>query len=234
MTTPSISHQERIDAGLGFIWDTLPQRSHTATDIQPDAHDVVMYRIKQSHKGIGAHRHIRRLWAHAVNQAFLEEIAQLDALEMLYITRVTATDLTPLRNLPRLRSLSVIDATKVTDLNWLPRTASLQALAVENMKRVTDLDALASLTQLKALAIEGSMWTAMRVASLAPLRALERLEYLFLTNLRVADKSLKPLHGLTKLRALQCANFYSAAEFVALANVRPGIRCDWFAGTQPA
>lgn len=234
MTTPSIPHQERIDAGLGFIWDGLPQRGPTTTDIQPDARDVVMYRIKQSHKGIGAHRHIRRLWAHAVNQAFLEEIAQIDALEMLYITRVSATDLTPLRNLQRLRSLSVIDATKVTDLNWLPRTASLQALAVENMKRVTDLDALALLTQLKALAIEGSVWTAMRVASLAPLRALKQLEYLFLTNLRVADKSLKPLHGLTGLRALQCANFFPDAEFAALANARPGMRCDWLARAQPA
>lgn len=228
MTTPSISHQERIDAGLGFIWDTLPERSQAAADIHPGAHDVVMYRSKHSHKGIAAHRHIRRLWAHAVDQAFLDEIAQLDALEMLYITRVSATDLTPLRNLPQLRSLSVIDATKVTDLGWLPSTASLQALAVENLKRVTDLDALASLTQLKALAVEGSMWTAMRVASLAPLSALKQLEHLFLTNLRVVDKSLRPLHALTGLRALQCANFYPAAEFMALAHARPQLRCDWF------
>jgi hypothetical protein len=105
VTTPSISHQERIDAGLGFVWNTLPERSQTAADIRADAHDVVIYRTKQSHKGISAHRHIRRLWAHAVNQALLEEIAQLDALEMLYITRVSATDLSPLRDLPQLRSL---------------------------------------------------------------------------------------------------------------------------------
>jgi Leucine-rich repeat (LRR) protein len=231
MATPSLSHQERIDAGLGFLWDTLPERSSTAADILPDAQDVVMYRIKQSHQGIGGHRHIRRLWAHAVNQAFLEEIAQLDALETLYMTRVSASDLTPRRNLSRLQSLSVIDATKVADLSWLPETPTLRALAMENLKQVTDIDALASLTQLKALAVEGSMWTAMRVTSLTPLGALTQLQYLFLTHLRVADKSLAPLQNLAGLRALQCANFYPAAEFAALAEARPQLRCDWFAGT---
>jgi hypothetical protein len=118
-------------------------------------------------------------------------------------------------------------------LNWLPHTASLKALAMENMKRVTDLDPLASLKQLKALAVEGSLWTPMRVASLAPLCALERLEYLFLTNLRVVDKSLRPLHALTRLRALQCANFYPATEFAALANARPTLRCDWLGKALP-
>lgn len=234
MTTPSISHQERIDAGLSFVWTSLPARSNTAADIRPDADAVVMYRIKQSHKGVGRHRHIRHLWAHAVDQAFLEEIAELDALETLYMNRVNAADLMPLGNLPRLRSLSVVDATKVVDFNWLPQTDSLQSLAVENLKRITDLDALASLTQLKALGVEGSMWTPMRVASLGPLGELKQLQYLFLTNLRVVDKSLKPLHTLAGLRALQCANFFPNAEFAALADVRPQLRCDWFAKAQPA
>ena len=70
---------------------------------------------------------------------------------------------------------------------------------------------------MRALGVEGAMWTAMRVHSLEPLRGLERLEYLFLTNLRVRDGSLRPLHGLARLRFLQCARYYADGEFALLA-----------------
>ena len=79
------------------------------------------------------------------------------------------------------------------------------------------------------------MWTSMRVRSLEPLRDLERLEYLFLTNLRVHDGSLHPLHGLRRLRFLQCARYYAQGEFTELAASRPELRGNWlqWAATRP-
>ncbi|HEX7813990.1 hypothetical protein [Dyella sp.] len=228
MTELSVNHRERIDSGLGFVWDKLPTAAHTAADIPPGATDVVLLRIKRSHKGIAGQPQIRRLWAHNVDQAYLDEITPLRDLESLYMTRVTATDLSALRDMPKLQSLSVIDATKLTTLDWLPRTPTLRALALENLKRIESVDALSSLPQLRAVAIEGSMWTPMRIASLQPLAALHALEYVFLTNLRVADKSLEPLHGLKQLKALHCADFYNAAQFRKLALAQPRLRCDWF------
>ena len=67
----------------------------------------------------------------------------------------------------------------------------------------------------------------MRVSSLAPLAHLKRLGSLFLTNLRVADGSLEPLHDLPVLQVLQCADFFRPEEMKALAHAKPGLRCDW-------
>jgi hypothetical protein len=140
---------------------------------------------------------------------------------------VTVTDLRPLAALPRLRRLVVKDAPRIEDLEWT-RGLQVESLGLENFKRVTLLDPLAQLTGLRGLAVEGSMWTAMRVASLQPLAGLQALEGLFLTNLRVADRSLRPLHALPELRELQCARWYAEGEFAALAAARPDLRCCWF------
>ena len=72
------------------------------------------------------------------------------------------------------------------------------------------------------------MDSTVRVASLAPLSALTRLEYLFLTALRSDDRSLRPLHALKALKGLECARHFPDAEFVALRSALPELQCRWF------
>lgn len=227
MTIAHADHAERIAAGIGFEWDRLPRKLASVADIGADDTDVSFRRERDSHRGLHHYRAIRRLWADDVDAAFLDEIARMPALDTLYMQRVTATDLRPLAALPRLRRLVVKDATRVDDLAWVSGLSAIEALGLENLKRVSALDPLSGLAGLRALGVEGSMWTAMRVASLQPLAALAGLEYVFLTNLRVADRSLRPLHGLPGLRALQCARWFGDGEFAALAAARPGVRCSW-------
>lgn len=226
MTVAHAVHAARIDAGVGFEWDCLPTAVTSVGDVGPNASDVAFRRERSSHAGLHRFTSIRRLWASSVDAAFLDEIAAMPALEMLSLQRVTATDLQSLARLPRLRRLVVRDATRVADLEWT-RALSLESLGLENLKLVSSLEPLAEQTGLRGLAVEGAMWTPMRVHSLEPLRALKRLEYLFLTNLRVHDRSLRPLHGLPSLRFLQCARFYADGEFAALAAARPGLQGNW-------
>lgn len=219
-------HAARIAAGVGFEWDRLPASATAVSDVDPNASDVVFRREGASHAGLHRFTSIRRLWASKVDAAFLEEITAMPALETLSLQRVTATDLQPLARLSRLRRLVVCDATGIADLEWT-RALSLESLGLENLKAVCSLEPLAEQTGLHGLAVEGAMWTSMRVQSLEPLRSLERLEYLFLTNLRVHDRSLHPLHGLPSLRLLQCARYYADGEFAALAAARPGLQGNW-------
>ncbi|HEY1140824.1 MAG TPA: hypothetical protein VGE88_11530 [Lysobacter sp.] len=220
------AHAARIDAGVGFEWDRLPAAVTSVAGVDPAAADVVFRREGTSHVGLHSYTAIRRLWASQVDAAFLDEIAAMPALEMLSLQRVTATDLQPLARLRQLRRLIVRDATRVADLEWT-RALALESLALENLKSVCSLEPLADQHGLRALGVEGAMWTAMRVHSLEPLRSLERLEYLFLTNLRVRDGSLRPLHGLARLRFLQCARYYDHSEFAALAVARPELEGNW-------
>ena len=234
MTVAHAVHAARIDAGIGFEWDRLPAAATNVSGVDPAAADVVFRREGASHAGLHRCTAIRRLWASQVDAAFLDEIAAMPALETLSLERVTATDLQPLARLQQLRRLVVRDATRIGDLEWT-RALALESLALENLRSVHSLESLADQRGLRALGVEGAMWTSMRVRSLEPLRDLERLEYLFLTNLRVHDGSLHPLHGLRRLRFLQCARYYAQGEFTELAASRPELRGNWlqWAATRP-
>ncbi len=224
----ALVQQDRIDAGIGFDWDSLPPHRTSLADLAHDAEELRFRRERSSHRGIQWFRSLRRLWLYCVNQEFLEEVCELPAVELLFIDRLTATDLTPLRKLQRLRRLILQGGTKIQDLDWVTGLPPLEAFAIENFKRVFHLDALASLTSLSALGVEGSMWTTMRVHSLAPLSQIHGLRSLFLTNLRTSDRSLRHLYSLTGLEVLQCAGFFGDEEFVRLREALPRLRCDWF------
>jgi hypothetical protein len=226
VTVAHAAHAARIDGGVGFEWDRLPTAVTSISGVDPEAADVVFRREGASHVGLHRYTAIRRLWASKVDTAFLDEIAAMPALETLSLQRVTAIGLQPLARLRQLRRLIVRDATRVVDLEWT-RALALESLALENLRSVCSLEPLAEQHGLRALGVEGAMWSAMRVHSLEPLRNLERLEYLFLTNLRVRDGSLRPLHDLTRLRFLQCARYYDHSEFAALAVARPELEGNW-------
>ena len=224
----ALVQQDRIDAGIGFQWDTLPPHRTALNDVPLDVQELRFRRERQSHRGLSRFRQLRRVWAYSVHQDFLDELAGLPDLELLYIEGLTATDLRPLAKLRRLRRLILIGGTKIENLDWTAELPPLDALAIENFKRLETLDPLGSLQSLSALAVEGSMWTAMRVASLAPVSAISNLRYLFLTNLRTSDQSLSPLHPLTNLRVLECGALFTDEEFMRLRAAIPGLRCQWF------
>ena len=213
--------------GLGVIavvWLT----SCASEGISEDSEQLYFSSDGSSHRGIHRFKRLRQVWLYRVNQSFLEEIAQLSHLESIHIDRNTATDLTCLKRLPRLRRLVIHGGTKIENLDWVSELASLEILAIENFKRVTRLDALASQTSLTALALEGSMWTRMSVASLRPISGLLKLRWLFLTNFAARDRSLRALYLLRKLEVLGTAAFYPDEEFIRLRRALPGLRCDWF------
>lgn len=166
-----MSHQIRIDAGISFHWNSLPPVHSSLADISHDAVSLRFRREDSSFRGISRFIRLRRLWADSVNQKFLDELATIPTLEWLFIDGTTAIDLTPLHQLRQLRRLVITGGTKIPNMIWLVGLPPLEALAVENFKLVRDLDPIATLANLRTLAIEGSMWTKMRVTSIAPLAA---------------------------------------------------------------
>lgn len=228
MTIHHQSHQDRIDSGLGFEWDILPPWVKSSQDIKVGQTELRLRREGKWHKGLQNFCQLKRLWSYGVNQDFLDEIVELENLETLYIEKLTARDLSPLCKLKKLRFLIICGATSIENLNWVEGLESLVGFSVENGKKITDIGPLARLPNLTAIGIEGGMWESMRVETLSPLSTISSLEYLFMTNLRVNDGSLKPLHGLSRLKAIQCANFFSKVEFDALSQARPDLRCEWF------
>lgn len=223
------SYYDRLEAGIGFRWRELPGRLFKAEEIDPDASVVQLHRQGRSHRGIGQRRAIRTLFAYEVDQAFLDELCELDDLECLYMRGVRAADLRPLERLGKLQRLVINSATRIEDFAWVEGLSqALRALAIEHAPKVSQLDPLAGLTQLGALAVEGSLQSRMKVESLAPLAGLEGLHFLFLTALQTQDRKLEALSGLQHLKVLEFANYYADGEVERLAACLPRARCRWF------
>lgn len=224
------SYFDRLDAGIAFRWRALPPRAFKAADVNPGAAVVQLHRQGRSHRGIGEHGAIRTLLAYEVDQAFFDELCELEGLECLYMQHLRAGDLRRISQLVNLQRLVINSATRIADFEWVRgMPASLQSFALEHAPRVTRLDPLADLTQLTTLAIEGSLHSRMKVESLAPLSSLVGLEFLFLTALQTSDRKLDAIAGLQKLKVLEFANYYAAGEVEKLAAYLPHTRCSWFA-----
>lgn len=228
MTVHHQSHQERIDVGLSFDWDCLPAAVTVPDEIPDTAQEARLLRQGRSLRGISSYAGLRRIWACGVDQELLEELCCLPALEVLFIDRVSATDLTPVGRLEKLQALSVDSASIIDNLSWLPKSKDLRSLALCNMKSLHDLSELAAHDQLRAIAVDGGTWNPMRVESLRPISYLKELQFISLVNCRVADKSLQPLCNLSKLSVLHCAKFFPRQQFQSLQAALPALRCDWF------
>jgi Leucine-rich repeat (LRR) protein len=223
-----MSHQARIDAGIGFHFNTPPPSPTSLDCLSLDTTSLSFRREKSSSRGINRFKQLTHVWAYAVNQEFLEELASIPTIEWLFIRGTTATDLTPLCQLRQLRRLVIKGGTKIENLDWIVGLPALEALALENFRRVRDVDPITSLPSLRALGLEGGNWTNMRVASLAPLSSLTQLHYLFLTSFRAEDRSLRPLYSLINLKVLECAAFFPDEEFRELRKAIPRLECSWF------
>lgn len=198
-------------------------------DVPMDASYASLGREKASHKGIGRRAALRELSAKGANQAFLDEICELEGLEYLDLAwPMTAADLSPLRRLTNLRHLVVNSPRNVTDFSPILDLPRLERLFIENAKHLDDLEWLRPLgDRLVALGIEGSIWTTQRIASLAPLAGFA-LEALFLTNTRLADQDLSPIATMPNIRFFWTGINAPRAQFFALRDARPGLQCQWF------
>ncbi len=223
---------DRRNANLRRLPDWAKVRAahvQTAADIAPSATFVGLGRVKDSHRGIGRHKSIKSLFASAVDQDYLDEISQLDALNFLWLGwPVTARDLSPLARLKRLTYLKLDSPRNIIDFAPLTRLSGLTHLFIENAKTMNELAWLAPLgNQLTALGIEGSITTQQKVATLAPLSGF-RFESLFMTSVRLADKNLTCLATCPNLTYLQVARFAPKKKFEELKALRPEIECLWF------
>ena len=199
-----------------------------ADAIPLDAEFAVLGREKNSHRGIGERRNLKTLVAGGPNQDFLDEICELSELTHLEMTwPVTATDLSGLRRLAKLKVLKINSPRNITDFTPILDLPALRYLFIENAKHLKDLDWLAPLGgHLRSLGIEGSIWTMQPIPSLKPLAGFG-FEALFLTSVRLKDKDLTPLADCPKLGLLSCARFAPKKNFEELHELRPDIQCTW-------
>jgi len=208
-------------------WRSWPECKSLFSDVRPDTERLHFYREKKSHRGINSLNSVTELLAKQVNQEFLNEICEIQSLDYLQMEVVTAADLSPLLNLPRLRYLKIYGLRNAKDLAPLTKIITLRKLFIENSKHLIDLNFLDSSQPLEALGFEGSMYTKQKIATLKPLSNLKSLQAIFLSSVQLTDKNLDYLANLPNLTYLSCARFAPKASFDSLRNLMPNIICNW-------
>ena len=118
-------------------------------------------------------------------------------LEELTLKNTAVADITPIVELPNLKSLTVTSS-PISSLERIDRLTQLEHLNIENTP-VEDIEPVFYLYHLKTLNIGGT-----QVKKLKGIEKLKELESLTINNTKV--KNLKPLGSLTKLKELKCFN----------------------------
>ena len=208
---------EWTEAGAATKLDQVPT----------DARRAVFYREKASHRGIGSLAGLSELIATKVNDDFFGEICELEELRYLELNDITVEDLTPLTRLRQLRTLKLSGVRKASAFEVLLDLPHLDKLFIENAKHLSRLDFLSNAHRLQSIGVEGSMWTAQKIETLAPLGGLGALDALFMTGVRLKDKNLSYLASCPSLRVLQCARFAPKAQFERLRHLKPNLQCNW-------
>lgn len=140
---------------------------------------------------------IRRLHlACRVNDRLLRALTPQTQLESLSLFWGPYSDLTPLRAMPRLRSLSLGGASALTDLAPLVHLRHLRHLELTNTRKLSDYSRLAEVTSLRMLSVDrGITGARSTAASLEFVRSLPELEE-FWWDPRVDSGDYTPLLAL--------------------------------------
>jgi hypothetical protein len=188
--------------------------------------DAVYLRLDGRAKDVAGLARLKKLevlQVRYVNQATLEAIRRVPTLRHLWLDTIRAEHLRPLAGLPRVKSLGCEDSGSLTTLSGIESLPKLRVLALSNLRRLETLDDLRGLVRLRGLSVGGSLWTTAPIESLEPLSGLRELRRLYLGNIRVRDRSLRPLCSLTRLRHLDVPDAFPLREFAELAAALPRI-----------
>ena len=165
---------------------------------------------------------LKFLWfSSRVSQDLFEAACRIPELEGLYIKWSGIVDLSCIERSPELRYLHLGQSARVKSIVFLAKGFNLRWLGLELLSYVRDLEPLARLVGLEGLSLEGSMSTAWKVKSLAPVGLLSNLRYLSIANLRSEDGSLAGILSLGHLETFRHATWWNAAELDEIRRRNP-------------
>ncbi len=168
------------------------------------------------------------LFATNVNQKSLEEICTRSRAASLRFKGMTAHDLAPIGHLNSLEALDITWAHKFTDVSPLRNLRRLKSLTISDNKRWHDLSQLEGIT-VSELDLSGGMWNTNRYETLEPIATMPNLELLALNNVKTDQGGLRPLAECKKLKRLQVTYGFSTEDYAFLSVKLPNTMCDAFA-----
>lgn len=174
---------------------------------------------------------LEELTLHEPSREQLESINKLDQLERLRITHARPKNIDFIRNLINLKEVVFEYVSGFSDLSPLTELKKLKSLHFENLRRVKEFNGLRGLVSLKYLYITGTLDWNQPIKDFDFLEELPSLEVFSLGW--ISNKSeypvLKSILKLEKLKKIKIIrNTFSTKEYAFLEMVIPNIEgCSW-------
>jgi Leucine-rich repeat (LRR) protein len=164
-----------------------------------------------------------------VPQDIFESVCLMPNLVGLNIKWSGIKDISSIVKLKNIRNFNLGSSTQVESIDILGEMSNLTFLRLENIKKISAIEVLSKLKNLIALWFGGSVWTTQIVETLEPLRNLQKLQFLSMSNLKTKDNTIKFLAEIKSLRYLTGPSFFPKGfdwfgEYDYLRKMNPELR----------
>lgn len=165
---------------------------------------------------------VEHLWLLSrVPQDLFDAACRVPRLKGLYIKWSGVESIDAVIGARHLQAFHLGDSARLQSIDCLSSMSRLRWLGLANIKRIARLDPIGKLRRLEGLCVDGGVWTTQRVETLAPIGQISGLRFLSITNLRAADKTLRPLFTLRKLETFLSAQWWDPDEVAELHAKNP-------------
>lgn len=211
----------------GDYWSVVPNRqryAHRIDSVPAGDEQVTIATIGSDDslwRNVFTFPSLEELTLHSPNHEQLQAIAELSTLTRLRITHARPKDITFISPLSQIEELVLEYVSGFSDLSPLRCLPRLKSLHIENLRRVNEFGGLSGLACLRYLRIDGTLDWKQPIADFEFLRGLPNLEVLSFGQIinKTPYPALLPALALKKLKRLKLAWNMLAAEEYALLEV---------------
>jgi hypothetical protein len=211
----------------GDYWTVVPNReryAHRIDSVCAGDEQITIATIgadDTSWRNVFTFPNLEELTLHSPSHEQLQAIAELSGLKRLRITHARPKEITFISSLSQIEELVLEYVSGFSDLSPLRSLPKLKSLHLENLRRVTDFGGLSGLASLRYLRIDGTLDWKQPIADFEFLRGLPNLEVLSFGQIinKTPYPALLPALALKKLKRLELTWNMLAAEEYALLEV---------------
>lgn len=211
-----------------FRIDERPQFIDDLNDVDENSTELLIRGKTKNIERLKSFSNLKKLWIYTVNQNEFNKILSLANPKMLHIYELKAEDLSIIGSLKDLEVLALEWNTKAQILWDISKNTSLKSLSIKDFSKLYDISNLQKSTSLELLDLSGGIWNSLNLYTLQPLRYLNNLKFLGLSNIRVKDESLEPISELIKLQELEISNQFPTEEYARLSVSLKNTKCNCF------
>jgi hypothetical protein len=216
----------------GDYWTTIPnveRYAYRIGDVPSGSQEVTIVTIGKADENWSRALtlpNLEELTLHEPTHEQLAAIGELRSLKRLRISHARPATLDFIRPLRSVEELVLEYVSGFSDLSPLRDLTRLRALHMENLRRVSNFGGLSGIESLRYLSIYGTLDWKQPIEDFEFLRGLPELEVFLLFEIitKKPYPALLPAAGLRKLKKLQIPPSYLAAEeFALLEEALPGV-----------